>query len=217
MANPGPPGGRRGQVLAISAIVVALVGAILSVMVHLRHQSARAVPESLAKLARDEGTWDNPWDQQARKIEALKVELAHERDQIRRLIGQREIAQQYLNAGTPEPAIALLEHLIDAYRSVAVEQDIATLKGDLAFAYYRVGEQSNCAATPNADVCLVPLKDGGAHRKPLGATEAARRYAELLDDPGGWQRRPPVVPLDAQSLLHAARPLPGRRADPMVD
>ena len=137
----------------------------------------------LAKLAAAQGTWDNPWDLQPRKIASLQQDLARERDLLQRLLLQREIAEQYLNGGLPEPAIGVLESLIAEYRGKISPQDEATLQGDLAFAYFRIGEQQNCAANPNADVCLLPLEPGAIHKRKLGATEAARRYEALLADP----------------------------------
>ena len=137
---------------------------------------------TLAAVARDEGAWDTPWDQQDRKIASLRLDLHREHDPLQRLVLLREIAQQYVNGGTPEPAIALLEQVIGQYRDIVSRQDMETLHSDLAFAYFRVGEQSNCAVGVDAETCIVPLSVSAAHRHKLGASEAARIYLQLLDD-----------------------------------
>lgn len=136
----------------------------------------------LAAIARDEGTWDNPWDQQPRKIAELQQDLTGERDPVQRLILQREIAQQYVNGGTAEPAIALLEKVLVDYRDRLSRQDEETLKADIAFAYFRIGEQSNCQTGVDAETCIMPINADAVHRRKLGAGEAARRYAALLAD-----------------------------------
>jgi hypothetical protein len=137
---------------------------------------------TLARFARDEGAWDTPWDQQERKIASLQADLRHERDLGQRLILLREIAQQYVNGGKPEPAIATLEKVIAQYRGFISRQDLETLRSDLAFAYFRVGEQSNCAIGVDTETCIVPLSISGVHRQKLGASEAANIYQQLLAD-----------------------------------
>ncbi len=172
---------RRRIALAIAASTLL---ATLTASAWIWHRQHRFdMVRTLADIARAEGAWDNPWDLQDRKIESLRIDLALERDPVQRLIIQREIAQQYVNAGTPEPGIALLETLIAQYRDEVSRQDLETLKSDLAFAYYRIGEQSNCATGIDASVCILPLSGDAIHRNKMGATEAARIYQELLSDP----------------------------------
>ena len=160
-----------------------LVAVALGAVVWKEHRHPRFdMVRTLAAIARDEGAWDTPWDQQNRKIASLQLDLQRERDPVQRLILLREIAQQYVNGGTPEPAIALLDKVIADYRDSVSRQDLETLRSDLAFAYFRVGEQSNCATGVDAETCIVPLSVSGIHRQKLGATEAAKIYAELLAD-----------------------------------
>jgi hypothetical protein len=139
--------------------------------------------KELARIDAQQDAWDNPWNLQERKIGSLQADLATERDPIRRLILQRELAQQYVAGGTAEPGIALLEKLLEDYRGKLPPRDVETLKGDLALAWFRLGEQQNCTWSPNADACIFPIKDEGIHKERRGAAEAAKRYAELLADP----------------------------------
>src|SRR5882757_3042354 len=138
--------------------------------------------KTLASIAEKEGAWDNPWDLQQKKIASLQSDLSSESDPIKRLITQREIAQQYVFAGASEPAIALLEKLLAEYKSLPV-RDVETLKADLAFAYFRLGELQNCTWNHNSDACIFPISKEGVHKEQLGAAEAAKRYDELLADP----------------------------------
>ncbi len=139
--------------------------------------------KELASIAERQGAWDNPWNLQERKIGSLQADLGSERDPIKRLMLQRELAQQYVAGGTAEPGIARLEKMLEEYRGKLAPRDIETLKGDLALAWFRLGEQQNCTWSPNADACIFPIKDEGIHKERRGAAEAAKRFAELLADP----------------------------------
>ena len=139
--------------------------------------------KTLASIVETEGAWDNPWDQQQLKIASLQSDLKTQTDPIKRLITQRELAQQYVFAGTSEPAIGLLEKLLSDYGKSVPPRDIETLKADLALAYFRLGELQNCTWNHNSDSCIFPVKNEGVHKEQLGADEAAKRYSELLSDP----------------------------------
>jgi ASPIC and UnbV/FG-GAP-like repeat len=139
--------------------------------------------KTLADLAAHEGTWDNPWDLQDKKIASLEADIKAEVSPIKRLILTRELAQQYVAEGVSGGAIAVLEQLLSEYGPSIPAADIETLKADLAYAYFRLGELTNCTWNHNADVCIFPIQGEGVHKERLGATEAAQRYAALLDDP----------------------------------
>lgn len=140
--------------------------------------------ETLAFIAQHEGAWDNPWDLQEQKIASLQSDLKTESDPIKRLVLRRELAQQYVFGGASEAAIAALEQLLADYGGSLSARDVETLRADLAFAYFRLGELQNCTWSHNADACIFPVKDQGVHKEQLGAAEAAKRYRELLEDPG---------------------------------
>jgi hypothetical protein len=139
--------------------------------------------KTLADLAAHEGTWDNPWDLQDKKIASLEADIKAEASPIKRLILGRELAQQYVAEGVSGGGIAVLEQLLSEYGPSIPAADIETLKADLAYAYFRLGELTNCTWNHNADVCIFPIQGEGVHKERLGATEAAQRYAGLLDDP----------------------------------
>lgn len=139
--------------------------------------------KTLATLVAEEGTWDNPWDLQDKKIASLEADIKAEANPIKRLILGRELAQQYVAEGVSGGGIAVLEQLLSEYSASIPAADIETLKADLAYAYFRLGELTNCTWNHNADVCIFPIQGEGVHKQQLGATEAAQRYAALLADP----------------------------------
>ena len=180
--------GRASVVLLLLLVVAALGG--FAAWWSLRSNEHADMVRALAALADAQGTWDQAWDLHERKIASLQDDLRMQDDPMRRLVLQREIATQYVNAGKAEPAIALLEDALAAHRATLAEQDVETLEADLAFAYYRVGEQSNCATSLDASYCILPLDPAAAHRARLGAAESARRYEALLHAHAGSQSAP---------------------------
>ena len=195
-AEPGPgigaaePGGdgaapRRSRLTATPVAWLVLAGIAVAVAIAaLMWQRQRFdMVKTLASIAEKEGAWDNPWDLQQKKIANLKSDLASETDPIKRLIAQRELAQQYVYGGASEAAIALLDKLLAEYGKSVPARDIETLKGDQALAYFRLGELQNCTWNHNSDSCIFPVKNEGVHKEQLGAAEAARRLGELLSDP----------------------------------
>jgi len=175
----------RSRTLLVAATLVALIAAIgaTASIVYRRHHPPFDMVARLADIASDEGAWDNPWDAQNKKIASLQQEIARTADPIRRLVLRRELASQYVNGGASEPAIAALEQLLVDYRGVLPPRDVETLKSDIAFAYFRLGELSNCTWNHNSDACIFPIAPGGVYKEQLGAREAAKRYTELLSDP----------------------------------
>jgi ASPIC/UnbV protein/VCBS repeat protein len=178
----------RARRLVASPLTWCVVGGLLAVIIAgiawaWPRQPQFDMVKTLSLLAEREGAWDNPWDLQDKKIASLQADLQTEPDPIKRLILRRELAQQYVAAGTAEPAIATLEALLSDYGKSVAARDIETLKADLAFAYFRLGELRNCTWNHNSDACIFPVQAEGVHKEQLGAAEAAKRYGELLADP----------------------------------
>jgi len=139
--------------------------------------------KTLAYLAEHEGTWDNPWDLQDKKIASLQTDIRAEASPIKRLILRRELAQQHIAGGLSLAGIGIIEQLLAEYGQSLPPADIETLNADLAFAYFRLGELQNCTWNHNSDFCIIPVQGEGVHKEQLGAKEAAKRYAVLLADP----------------------------------
>jgi ASPIC and UnbV/FG-GAP-like repeat len=170
----------RRRLMTIGIAVAVMVSIVLGVFAYQRQRFDMV--RELAAIAQREGAWDNPWDLQPQKIASLQASLGQERDPIQRLILRRELAQQYVYGGASEAAIATLEDLLAEYGPSLPVRDIETLKGDMALAYFRLGELQNCAWNHNSDACIFPINPDGVHKEQLGAREAAKRYAELLSD-----------------------------------
>jgi hypothetical protein len=179
---------RTRRKVAVPALVlgaIVLLGAIAwTAYAALRpHRGNQEVAKALAAIAQNQQAWDNPWDMPSAKIETLRNFLRKESDPSKRFEFERDIAHYYVVAGTSEPAIDQLESMQKKYGDSLPPQLAEMLKSDIAFAYFRMGEQQNCAWNHNSDACVFPLKDGGIHSYKFGMAEAAKRYADLLADP----------------------------------
>ena len=115
--------------------------------------------KTLADLVAHEGTWDNPWDLQDKKIASLQDDIHAETNPIKRLILRRELAQQYISGGLANFAVGSRSSN-SCFPNMAHQfppADIETLKADLAYAYFRLGElhelyvesQRRCLHLPN--------------------------------------------------------------------
>jgi hypothetical protein len=178
-----PPWRGRRWARIVVAVLVCTLAVFAGVSLYLSKRPRFDMVATLATLVQDEGAWDNPWDVQPKKIAELQQGLQRNTDPVKRLIIRRELANQYVYGGASEPGIGMLESLISDYRRSLAPSDLETLKADLALAYFRLGELQNCTWNHNSDSCIFPIKPDGVHKEQLGASEAAKRYSELLADP----------------------------------
>lgn len=56
------------------------------------------------------------------------------------------------------------------------------VKDDLAVAYLRLGEQTNCITNHSIDACILPIKNGGIHRDVSGSKGTVGIYKSLLSE-----------------------------------
>jgi hypothetical protein len=98
-------------------------------------------------------------------------------------------------------AMALLQ-LGQEQKSIDVFQDMLTntpasdlgqrkfLMKDLAMAYLRLGERTNCVHHHSAESCIFPISIGGVHHDKTGSQKAIEVYKQLLaDDPGDLESK----------------------------
>ena len=168
-----------GFVIALMATLAALAAAV----VYTWPRTTFDMVKSLASLKAAEGAWDNPWDKPSEKISSVQALIAKEKDPVQRFQLRRELAQRYVYAGVSEAAIATLQEMQGEVGKSLPANVAEVLKADLAFTYFRMGENQNCTWNHNSDSCLFPVQGDGVHKQQAGATEAARLYAELLADP----------------------------------
>ena len=88
-------------------------------------------------------------------------------------------AYSLLKLGEEEKAIALLETII---KQIGSNNPRATevAMADLALAYLRLGEQTNCLAKHSAESCILPIRGQGIHTNQTGSQKAIDIYEALL-------------------------------------
>lgn len=95
-------------------------------------------------------------------------------------------AQLELQAGHEQQAV-------DIYQQLLKQRDhmmINNFMPDMAIAYMRLGERTNCMLNHNGSSCIFPIKDGGVHKIQTGSKKAIEVYEQILQkNPGDLQSR----------------------------
>ncbi|QMW01261.1 CRTAC1 family protein [Spirosoma foliorum] len=90
-------------------------------------------------------------------------------------------ANTLMKLGEEEKAIVVLESL-----EKIIKKDNATARrlvlGELAMAYLRLGEQTNCVAKHSAESCILPIQGSGIHSNQTGSKKAIALYESLLNE-----------------------------------
>jgi VCBS repeat protein/ASPIC/UnbV protein len=93
-----------------------------------------------------------------------------------------QLANELLNAGRIEEAIAIAETLLRPSPEAApVAPPTADVRQFLALCYLRLGEQQNCITRHTLESCLLPIRGGGVHTEQRGSRAAIREFATLLE------------------------------------
>ncbi|KAA9349196.1 CRTAC1 family protein [Larkinella humicola] len=89
-------------------------------------------------------------------------------------------ADAFLKLGEEEKAIDLLEEIVRRIdpRNIRGSQLAAA---DLAMAYLRLGEQTNCVGRHSVESCVLPLQGGGIHTIQTGSRKAIELYKAILE------------------------------------
>ena len=98
-------------------------------------------------------------------------------------------ANALLQSGEEQQAIDILQGLLDKLSRGNFDQRQAILK-DLAIAYLRLGDRTNCINNHTAESCIFPIAGGGVHRDKTGAEKAIELYKSILaDNPNDLESR----------------------------
>jgi len=98
-------------------------------------------------------------------------------------------ANALLQLGEEQKAIDILQDLLDKTSLGNIEQRQAILK-DLAVAWLRLGDRTNCINQHTAQSCIFPIAGNGIHRDKTGAEKAIELYKTILaDNPSDLESR----------------------------
>ena len=83
--------------------------------------------------------------------------------------------------GREQEAIELLEEQVAKIDSAGIK-GMDKLKVQLALAYLRAGERTNCVMNHTAETCIFPIQGGGIHKLQDGSRGAINVYGKLLKE-----------------------------------
>ncbi|WP_259071476.1 FG-GAP-like repeat-containing protein [Mucilaginibacter sp. X4EP1] len=93
------------------------------------------------------------------------------------------------NAGVLAAKASLLlkvgreQDAVNIYEGLAKRTDLRSIDAmlpDMALAYMRLGERTNCMLNHNGSSCIFPIKDAGVHLNKTGSTKAIETYETIL-------------------------------------
>ena len=90
-------------------------------------------------------------------------------------------ANAVLQLGEEQNAIDMLTDLLDKTSRGNLDQRQVILK-NMAIAYMRLGERTNCIHNHNAESCIFPISMGGIHHDKTGSEKAIDIYKALLTE-----------------------------------
>ena len=98
-------------------------------------------------------------------------------------------ANALLQLGQEQKAIGIYEELLNKIPAGNLDQKQSIMK-DMASAYFRLGERTNCIQNHTAESCIYPISNGGIHHDKTGSAKAIELYKTILtNDPGDLESR----------------------------
>ncbi len=98
-------------------------------------------------------------------------------------------ANALLQLGQEQKAIGIYQDLLNKIPHGNLDQRQSVMK-DIANAYFRLGERTNCIHNHNAESCIYPISNGGIHHDKTGSEKAIELYKAILtNDPGDLESR----------------------------
>jgi tetratricopeptide (TPR) repeat protein len=84
-------------------------------------------------------------------------------------------ANALLQLGEEQKAIDIYQDLLNKIPHANLDQRQSVMK-DMANAYFRLGERTNCIHNHNAESCIYPISNGGMHHDKTGSEKAIEIY-----------------------------------------
>jgi hypothetical protein len=88
-------------------------------------------------------------------------------------------AGAFLNLGQEQKAIDIFQHLLTRIPRGNFDQRLSVMR-DLALAYMRMGERTNCIQNHSAESCIYPISKSGVHMDKTGSEKAIEMYKAIL-------------------------------------
>lgn len=158
------------------AALILLAGASIFLFGHSdngkeSHQQMIAI---LKELIRRNNSTDNPFEPEIKKahVDSL-LALKQNNGNTSLLFAKASLALK----------VGLEQQSVDTYESLLKKTDVMTIDQampDMAIAYMRLGERTNCMLNHNVSSCIFPIKDKGIHQLQTGSKKAIEVYENIL-------------------------------------
>jgi len=165
--------------MQLKSVVAFLCVVLLSCSIDLQPQSGhQQMVNTIKKIRRENAVSWNVYDPGA-KLRSIDSSLRLPDQSVpQRRFNRYRKARALLELGREPEAVDILENII----LEKMPYDPPRMKKDLALAYLRLGERSNCISSHAAESCILPIKGAGLHRDQHGSQEAIRLYQDLLNE-----------------------------------
>ena len=90
-------------------------------------------------------------------------------------------ASALLQLGEEQKAVDLFEEILSNTSRFEFDRRLSIMK-DLAMAYMRLGERTNCFHNHTAESCIFPISIAGVHKDKTGSEKAIEIYKQLLKE-----------------------------------
>lgn len=134
----------------------------------------------LKASARFDHNYENVFSPEA-IIEYCDSILSNTSDEDTRRKAFSRKANALLQLGQEQKAIDIFQELLNRVSPGDFEQRQTVLK-DLAIAWLRLGDRTNCINNHTAESCIFPIAGGGVHHDKTGAEKAIDLYKAILTD-----------------------------------
>ena len=88
-------------------------------------------------------------------------------------------ANAFLQLGEEQKAIDIYQDILNKIPAGNLDQRQSVMK-DMASAYYRLGERTNCIHNHTAESCIYPISNGAVHHDKTGSDKAIGIYKTIL-------------------------------------
>ncbi|MDO6430320.1 CRTAC1 family protein [Flavitalea sp. BT771] len=153
-----------------------------------KHLPNQEMIDLLKVSARYDHNHENVFSPEA-MIEYCDSLLSNTSDDDARRKALSKKANALMQLGEEQKAIDIFQDLLAKISLGNIEQRQPVMK-DLAIAYLRMGDRTNCINNHTAESCIFPIAGGGVHRDKAGAEKAIELYKAILaDNPGDLESR----------------------------
>ena len=159
----------KGNMLRLAVLVQAML-----MVASCRESSHQQMIAILKQLNERNKNQENPFNPEIRM--AYFDSLLKRPGNSRNMAIFKPQAALYLKTGQEEKSVKLYDYLVKNSDLSSVE----AMMPDIALAYMRLGERTNCMLNHNGSSCIFPIKDQGVHLNKTGSTKAIEIYEEIL-------------------------------------